>query len=81
MGSARAGCVVPTLGEWRRACQPPASDQNFGYRTETDGNADLAVDVCRQELLKYTGTDCGAFAEEMLDWARSRHGSLRRTFV
>jgi Pyridoxamine 5'-phosphate oxidase len=36
-----------------------------------DGDVDLAVDVCRKELLKYTGTDKGSFAEEMLKWARS----------
>jgi hypothetical protein len=29
-----------------------------------------AVDVTRKELLKYTGTDEGAYAEEMLKWAR-----------
>lgn len=34
-----------------------------------DGDAGLAVDVCRKGLLKYTGTDTGSFAEEMLKWA------------
>lgn len=29
-----------------------------------------AVDVTRKGLLKYTGTDEGAYAEEMLKWAR-----------
>jgi len=36
-----------------------------------DGDAGLAVDVCRKELRRYTGTDQGSFAEEMLKWARS----------
>ncbi|MGH7393856.1 MAG: pyridoxamine 5'-phosphate oxidase family protein [Candidatus Rokuibacteriota bacterium] len=36
-----------------------------------DGDAGLAVDVCGKELRKYTGTDQGAYAEEMLKWARS----------
>ncbi len=36
-----------------------------------DGDVDLAIDVCRKDLLKYTGTDSGAFAEDMLNWARS----------
>jgi hypothetical protein len=35
-----------------------------------EGDVDRAVDVCRKELLKYTGTDKGAYAEEMLGWAR-----------
>jgi nitroimidazol reductase NimA-like FMN-containing flavoprotein (pyridoxamine 5'-phosphate oxidase superfamily) len=35
-----------------------------------DGDIEQAVDVCRKELLKYTGTDKGAYAEEMLVWAR-----------
>jgi hypothetical protein len=35
-----------------------------------DGDVDRAVDVCRKELLKYTGTDKGDYAEEMLSWAR-----------
>lgn len=35
-----------------------------------DGDVDRAVDVCRKELLKYTGTDKGSYAEEMLTWAR-----------
>jgi hypothetical protein len=36
-----------------------------------DGDTGLAVEVCRQELLKYTRTDKGSFAEEMLKWAGS----------
>jgi hypothetical protein len=36
-----------------------------------DGDVDLAVDVCRKELVKYTGTAEGPFAEEMLGWARA----------
>jgi hypothetical protein len=35
-----------------------------------DGDVDRAVDVCRKGLIKYTGTDKGAYAEEMLAWAR-----------
>jgi hypothetical protein len=35
-----------------------------------DGDVDRAVDVCRKELIKYTGTDKGTYAEEMLAWAR-----------
>lgn len=35
-----------------------------------DGDVSRAVDVCRKELLKYTGTDKGAYADEMLSWAR-----------
>jgi len=35
-----------------------------------DGNAGLALAVCRKALLKYTGTDTGSYAEEMLQWAR-----------
>lgn len=36
-----------------------------------DGDVDLAVEVCRKELRKYTGTDEGSYAEEFLKWARS----------
>jgi hypothetical protein len=35
-----------------------------------DRDVDRAVDVCRKELIKYTGTDKGTYAEEMLAWAR-----------
>jgi len=35
-----------------------------------DGDADLAGDVARKGLLKYTGTDKDSHAEEMLKWAR-----------
>ena len=35
-----------------------------------DGDVQLAVDVARKGLLKYTGTDTGPYAEEMLKWAR-----------
>lgn len=35
-----------------------------------DGDVDLAVDVCRKGLLKYTGTDKDSQADEMLKWAR-----------
>jgi hypothetical protein len=31
---------------------------------------DRAIDVTRKELLKYTGTDRGPYADEMLSWAR-----------
>ena len=41
-----------------------------------DGDVDRAVDVCRKELIKYTGTDKGANAEEMLGWARSGDMSI-----
>lgn len=34
-----------------------------------DGDVGLSVDVTRKGLLKYTGTDTGAFAAEMLKWA------------
>jgi hypothetical protein len=35
-----------------------------------DGDIGLALDVCRKALLKYTGTDKGSTADEMLKWAR-----------
>ncbi len=35
-----------------------------------DDDVDLAVDVCRKALLKYTGTDKDSYADEMLKWAR-----------
>jgi len=35
-----------------------------------DGDVNLAVDVTRKGLLKYTGTDKGSSADEMLKWAR-----------
>jgi len=35
-----------------------------------DGDARLAVDVTRKGLAKYTGTDEGSYADEMLKWAR-----------
>ena len=35
-----------------------------------EDDVDRAVDVCRKELIKYTGRDRGAYAEEMLAWAR-----------
>jgi hypothetical protein len=35
-----------------------------------DGDIDLAVDVARKGLLKYTGTDKGPDAAGMLKWAR-----------
>ena len=35
-----------------------------------DGDVDLAEQVCRKALLKYTGTDQSPYAEEMLTWAR-----------
>jgi hypothetical protein len=41
-----------------------------------EDDVDLAVDVCRKELLKYTGTDKGAYAEEMLEWARGGDMSI-----
>jgi Pyridoxamine 5'-phosphate oxidase len=36
-----------------------------------DGDVDLAIDVARKGLLKYTGTDKGPVADEMLEWARA----------
>jgi hypothetical protein len=41
-----------------------------------DGNIDLAVDVCRKGLVKYTGSDEGPHAEELLKWARSGEMSV-----
>jgi hypothetical protein len=41
-----------------------------------DGNVDLAVDVCRKELVKYTGSDEGPHAEELLKWSRSGEMSV-----
>ena len=35
-----------------------------------DGDAKLAVEVTRKGLAKYTGTDEGPHADEMLKWAR-----------
>jgi hypothetical protein len=35
-----------------------------------DGDVALAVDVTRKGFRKYTGTDTGSSAEEMLTWAR-----------
>ena len=36
-----------------------------------DGDINLALDVTRKGLLKYTGTDKDSHAEEMLTWARA----------
>jgi len=41
-----------------------------------EGDVDLAVDVSRKALLKYTGTDKGPYAEEMLSWARAGRTSV-----
>jgi nitroimidazol reductase NimA-like FMN-containing flavoprotein (pyridoxamine 5'-phosphate oxidase superfamily) len=41
-----------------------------------EGDVDRAVDVSRKALLKYTGTDKGAYAEEMLSWARAGRTSV-----
>jgi hypothetical protein len=41
-----------------------------------DGDVDLAVDVARQALLKYTGTDRDSHAEDMLKWARGGEGAV-----
>jgi Pyridoxamine 5'-phosphate oxidase len=41
-----------------------------------DGDTRLAVDVARKALLKYTGTDTDAHAEEMLTWARDGQSSV-----
>jgi nitroimidazol reductase NimA-like FMN-containing flavoprotein (pyridoxamine 5'-phosphate oxidase superfamily) len=41
-----------------------------------DGEVDRATDVCRRQLLKYTGTDKGPLAEELLQWARSGEMSV-----
>jgi len=35
-----------------------------------DGDVRLAVDVARKGLVKYTGTDEGPYADDMLKWAR-----------
>src|SRR5215467_12163577 len=35
-----------------------------------DGDVRLAVDVARKGLVKYTGTDSGSYADDMLKWAR-----------
>lgn len=35
-----------------------------------DGDVPLALDVCRKGLVKYTGSDEGPYASEMLKWAR-----------
>ena len=35
-----------------------------------DGDVGLAIDVARKGLVKYTGTDTGSYADEMLKWAR-----------
>jgi len=34
-----------------------------------DGRPELAVDICRATLLKYTGTDQDDYARQMLGWA------------
>ena len=36
-----------------------------------DGDVALGVEITRKGLLKYMGTDTGAHAEEMLQWARA----------
>jgi len=36
-----------------------------------DGDVGLAIDVARKGLLKYTGTDKGSYADEMLKWANT----------
>jgi hypothetical protein len=36
-----------------------------------DGDLGLAIDVARKGLLKYTGTDKGPHADEMLKWANA----------
>jgi hypothetical protein len=41
-----------------------------------DDDVNLTIDVCRKELLRYTGTDQGAFAQEMLKWAGSGEMSV-----
>jgi hypothetical protein len=41
-----------------------------------DGDVPLALDVCRKALVKYTGTDEGPYAEEMLNWARDGQMSV-----
>ena len=35
-----------------------------------DDDVERAVDVCRKELRKYTGSETGPLAEELLKWAR-----------
>ena len=35
-----------------------------------EGDRDLAVNVARKALLKYTGTDTDEYAQQMLGWAR-----------
>jgi hypothetical protein len=41
-----------------------------------DGEVELTVGVCRTALLKYTGTDTGAYAGDMLQWARAGEMSV-----
>ena len=41
-----------------------------------DDNVDLAVDITRKALLKYTGTDSDAHAEDMLRWVRDGGASV-----
>lgn len=41
-----------------------------------DGDARLAVDVTRKQLLKYLGTEQGPLAEELLKWAHEGNTSV-----
>jgi nitroimidazol reductase NimA-like FMN-containing flavoprotein (pyridoxamine 5'-phosphate oxidase superfamily) len=41
-----------------------------------DGHADLAVEISRKTLLKYTGTDQDAYARQMLGWAAAGDMSI-----
>jgi hypothetical protein len=41
-----------------------------------DGDVPQALAVCRKALIKYTGTDTGAYAEGMLTWARDGEMSV-----
>jgi hypothetical protein len=41
-----------------------------------DGDVPLAVDVCRKALVKYTGSDEGPYANEMLTMARDGEMSV-----
>jgi hypothetical protein len=52
---------------------PPGT--SAGRPTTTISEAS-ATDVCRRQLLKYTGTDKGPLAEELLQWARSGEMSV-----
>jgi nitroimidazol reductase NimA-like FMN-containing flavoprotein (pyridoxamine 5'-phosphate oxidase superfamily) len=56
-------------------CVDTAGEDTRGVRGRArvlmlEGDRELAVDVARKALLKYTGTDTDEYAQEMLGWAR-----------